>query len=94
MFVGGLGLDVLYPLAAAIALATAPRQPAAAAARLVLASGLAILVAPFVLGVAAELTGVATAWLLIPAIYLAALALTVPLSRGPRIGATEPASPV
>ena len=48
---------------------------------LILASGVAILVAPFVLGVAADAAGVSAAWLLIPALSVAALALSVPVSR-------------
>jgi fucose permease len=81
MFLGGIGLGILYPLAAASALAAAPDQPEAASARLILASGAAILVAPFVLGVAADLADVITGWLLVPITYVAALALTVPVAR-------------
>jgi MFS family permease len=47
MVVSGLGVAILYPLGVAAALAAAPRQPAQAGNRLTMASGLAILVAPF-----------------------------------------------
>jgi MFS family permease len=82
MFVAGLGLGMLYPLGATIAIAAAPGQAAVASGRVILASGLAILIAPLVLGVVADATGVATAWLLIPVVCVAALALTVPVARG------------
>ena len=81
MLLGGVGLGVLYPVSASVTLATAPDQPALASGRVVLASGVAMLVAPFVLGVAAEVSSVVTAWLLIPAICVASLLLTVPVAR-------------
>ena len=84
MFVAGIGLGMLFPLSASITLATAPEQSAVASARLVLASGLAILLSPLILGMLADVTSVTTAWLLIPAICVVALALTVPLARARR----------
>ena len=86
--IGGLGLAFLFPIGAALALATAPLQSHLASGRLVLATGLAILAAPLILGVVADLTGVLVAWLLIPAMCLGALALTVPVSRGRDAGPT------
>ena len=50
-------------------------------ARLILASGLAILAAPFLLGLAADLSSVSIAWLLVPGLCVAALALSVPVAR-------------
>ncbi|MFV2064677.1 MAG: sugar MFS transporter [Chloroflexota bacterium] len=82
IFIAGLGLGVLYPLAASITLALVPGHPQRASGLIVLASGLAILVAPLVLGVIADVTSVVSAWLLIPVICLAALALTLPVARG------------
>ena len=81
LVVAGLGLGVLYPLAASIALASAPKQAQRASIRLVLASGVAILVAPLVLGLVADSTGIVSAWLLIPAMCVAGFALTVPIAR-------------
>ena len=81
IFLGGVGAGFQYPLGVAIALALVPGLQDKGSARLILASGVAILVAPFVLGVAADLTGVSTAWLLIPAVSLVAVALTVPVGR-------------
>lgn len=92
MFVCGLGLGMLYPIAGSITLATAQHLPALASSRLVLASGVAILVAPFILGVVADLAGVVTAWLLIPAICVASVLLTVPVARA-RTRAHRPTDP-
>ncbi len=84
MFVLGLGLGWLYPICGSITLATAPQAPTLAATRLVLASGLAILLAPFLLGLVADVTGVVTAWLLLPVTALASIALTVPVAHARR----------
>jgi hypothetical protein len=81
MALGGVGLGVLYPVTAAVTLATATDQPSLASARLVLATAAALLVSPFVLGVAADLAGVVTAWLIIPGLCVVSLLLTVPLAR-------------
>ncbi len=79
-FVAGLGLGVLFPVGAALAMATAPLQPQLASGRLVLASGLAVLLAPLVLGVIADAAGIRSAWLLVPAICVVALAAAVPVA--------------
>lgn len=81
MFVTGIGVGALYPVAASITLATAPGHARVISGRLVLASGLAILIAPFILGIAAELVGVVTAWLLVPGVCLVVLLLTIPVGR-------------
>ncbi|MEX1294860.1 MAG: hypothetical protein AB1Z67_01685 [Candidatus Limnocylindrales bacterium] len=81
IFLGGIGVGCQYPLVAAVALALAPSLQDKGSARLILASGVAILVAPFVLGVAADAVGVSLAWLLIPAVTAAALVLSVPVGR-------------
>ena len=83
LFVTGVGVSGQYPLGAALTLPLGAAAPAAAAARLTPASGLAVLVAPLVLGAAADLVGVERAWLLIPALALAALLLTGVLAGGP-----------
>jgi len=85
MFLGGLGVGVLYPLGAAVALAAAPGQPAAASARLVLAAGLALLVAPLSLGILVDFLDVTAAWLMIPALCVVSLLLTVPVARVYRV---------
>lgn len=81
IYLGGLGTGFLYPLGIAVTLALVPGLEDRGSARLILASGVAILVAPFVLGVVADVSNVATAWLFIPALCLAALGISVPVSR-------------
>jgi fucose permease len=65
----------------AVALALAPGLQDRGSARLVLASGVAILMAPLVLGLAADAAGVSMAWLLVPALCVAALVVSVPVGR-------------
>ncbi len=81
MAVAGFGVGILYPACASMALAAAPDQPAAASSRLTLAAGLAILVAPLLLGVIADLSDIGSAWLLVPAVCAGVLLLTVPVER-------------
>ena len=89
MLLAGFGIGILYPPAASIALAAVPGQPAAASSRLTLAAGLAILVAPLLLGVIADVSDIATAWLLVPGVCLAVLLLTVPVERARRVRRVE-----
>ncbi len=84
MLLAGFGVGILYPPCASITLAAAPDRPAAASARLVLAAGLAILVAPLLLGVVADVSDISTAWLLVPAVVAGVLLLTVPVERARR----------
>jgi MFS family permease len=81
MLIGGLGLGVLYPVSASVTLAAAPAQPALASGWVATACGVAMLLAPFVLGLAADTTGVVSAWLILPGIAVASLLLTVPVAR-------------
>ena len=84
LLVAGFGIGILYPPAASIALAAAPDRPAAASSRLTLAAGLAILVAPLLLGAIADLTDITTAWLLVPGVCAGVLLLTFPVDRARR----------
>lgn len=88
IYLGGVGTGFQYPLGVAVALSLVPGLQDRGSARLILASGVAILVAPLVLGVAADAADVATAWLLIPALCAAALALSVPVGRARLAAAT------
>lgn len=83
LFLAGLGVAVLYPLGAAAALARAPAQAAVAGNRLTLATGLAILVAPFLLGTVADATGVVAAWGLVLGLVVVAFGLVLGLSDEP-----------
>jgi fucose permease len=62
LFVTGIGISTLYPLALAQALATAPGRSAAASARATLASATAIGTAPLLLGGLADHVGIDTAY--------------------------------
>jgi hypothetical protein len=73
LLLGGLGLAGVWPTAAVLALAGAPRSPVTASARLNPATGLAILVVPLLLGVAAAGIGVLAAWALVIGLLWAAL---------------------
>jgi hypothetical protein len=81
IYLGGLGTGFLYPLGISVTLALVPGLQDRGSARLILASGVAILASPLALGLAADLSSVSTAWLLVPALCLAALGLSIPVSR-------------
>jgi MFS family permease len=81
MLISGFGVGILYPPAASVALNAAPQLPDAASSRLVLAAGLAVLVAPLVLGVIADLSDITTAWLLVPVVCVGVLLLTVAVGQ-------------
>jgi MFS family permease len=79
--IGGIGLGILFPLAATTAFALAPGQAHQASARIVLSVGLAMLTAPLALGVAGDAFGLLRAWVLVPILCVLALALSVPVAR-------------
>ena len=62
LFLTGLGIGGVYPLGVSAAIAAAPGNTDAAAARLAIGGGGAILVAPFVLGALADRVGIGTAF--------------------------------
>lgn len=68
LVVAGFGCGVQYPLSIALLLSTAPGAQDAAQARATLAGGLAIGLAPFLLGALADGVGVHTAFLVLPAV--------------------------
>lgn len=74
LFVIGLGVANLWPLALALAVGTSPDRLDAAAARSSLAAGLAILIAPFVLGWLADRVGIIDAHWIVPVLLVAAAA--------------------
>ena len=67
----GLGIANLYPTFLSRAIAKAKRNQVEASAKTTLASGLAILVFPFVLGAVADLTTLRQAQLLVPSLLVA-----------------------
>ena len=72
-FLGGLGTAGMWPLGLSVALQSAPKAHVQAAARASLGSGVAALLAPSALGLAADSVGVVGAWAIIPGLALAAL---------------------
>jgi MFS family permease len=79
LFIAGLGVAQLYPLGVAAAIAAAPGQVTLAGTRLTLASGTAVLVAPFALGAVADAAGVVVGWGLVVALAVVALVLVARL---------------
>ncbi|MFN2490163.1 MAG: sugar MFS transporter [Actinomycetota bacterium] len=80
LFVVGLGVGSVYPLTISVGVAAAPRTNTATA-RLALAGGGAILVAPFVLGAYADRLGIQSAFGLVVPLLLGAIALSLFASR-------------
>jgi MFS family permease len=62
LFLGGCGVSVQWPVGVTVAMHTAGEGQLQAAARATLGSGLAILIAPAMLGLAGDAFGVAAAW--------------------------------
>jgi fucose permease len=77
LFVVGLGVGSVYPLAISVGVAAAPGRTDTATARLGLAGGGAILTAPFVLGAFADRVGIETAYSIVVPLLLAAVVLTL-----------------
>ncbi len=77
LFVVGLGVGSIYPLAIALGVAAAPGRTDTATARLGLAGGGAILTAPFVLGAFADRVGIERAYGIVVPLLLAAVVLTL-----------------
>ena len=77
LFVAGLGVGSIYPLAIAVGVAAAPGQTDTATARLGLAGGAAILTAPFALGAYADRVGIERAYGIVIPLLLAAVVLAL-----------------
>ncbi|WP_019588250.1 MFS transporter [Deinococcus apachensis] len=87
LFVTGLGIANLYPALLTLAVGTAPGQEDVASARAALASGLAILLAPFALGAVADASSLFLAQIVIPALLVLAGAGLWWVERRERVGA-------
>jgi fucose permease len=73
LFVAGLGVANHFPLAMGLAVSTAPDQTDAASARVVIASGSAILTLPLLLGGLADWVGLWPAYgIVLPLLVIAA----------------------
>jgi len=94
MLAGGLGMAGVWPTAAGVAVANAPRSPVLAGARLNPATGVAALVAPLVLGLVAAAAGILVAWGIVVGLLVVAFAvLRVVPSRQQDVSAIEPGAP-
>ncbi len=84
LFVTGLGIGSVYPLGVSAALTAAPDNKDAAAARLAVAGGGAVLLAPFALGAVADRVGIGIAFGIVVPMLLVAVALALVAGRGGR----------
>lgn len=81
LFVTGLGVANLYPFSLSAATGIVPGRADRAVARIALVGGSAILLAPFVLGSAADVFGIGKAYGVVLAILLSAVATTAMVNR-------------
>ncbi len=82
LFIAGLGIANLFPFLLSITVSTAPEQSDVASSRVTLGAGLAILLAPQLLGTVADQTGIQTAYGLVFGLFvLAAGVVTVARRR-------------
>ena len=81
LFLAGLGVGPLYPVGIGFALSLVREAPEAAAARATLATGVALIGAPFLLAVTAERIGLENAWPLVAVAALVAIALVAATRR-------------
>ncbi len=82
VFITGIGVASLYPLTLSMALGAAGGQTVQASTRAGLASGIAILLLPLILGRVADGVGIRLAYLLVVGLMVAAFALTQWTERG------------
>ncbi len=81
LFIAGLGVANLFPFALAVATSTTPQQADAASARLSLGAGIAIFLAPFVLGWAADNFGIKRAFTVVLVLLVMAVGTTLFANR-------------
>jgi fucose permease len=83
LFLAGLGVSLLYPLTLSLGIAVSGGRTDAASARAAFGAGIAIALAPFVLGALADQTSLARAYAIVPVLLAtgAATLLTARLRR-------------
>jgi len=81
LFISGLGVANLFPFALSVATSTSPRQADTASARLSLGAGIAIFLAPFALGWAADHFGIQRAFSIVLILLLMAVGATLFANR-------------
>lgn len=83
LVVAGLGVSLLYPLTLSLGIAASGGRTDAASARAAFGAGIAIALAPFLLGALADQTSLARAYAIVPVLLAAGAAtLVVARSRG------------
>ncbi len=80
LFLAGLGISMLFPMLLALAIGTAPDRSDIAAARIAIAAGGSVIVAPLTLGVLADQVGIRSAFSMVPGL-LVFVALFAALGR-------------
>jgi fucose permease len=70
LFLGGLGISLLFPMLLALAIGTASDRSDIAAARIAIAAGGSVIVAPLTLGVLADQIGIRSAFSLAPGLLV------------------------
>lgn len=83
----GAGIGNLFPLGLSIAVALAPGRAGAASGRAVVASSIAVLLAPLTIGALADATSLSAAFLLVPVLLVLAAAGLALVQRGHRVAA-------
>lgn len=81
LLIAGTGYGALYPVSLSLVLAAAGPRADQGQARVLLGAGIAIGVAPFALGAMADLVGPHTAFLLVPALIVAAALAVLTVRR-------------
>jgi fucose permease len=70
LFITGMGVANFWPSGIALTLGTVPQHPDAASARIALGAGIAVLIAPFVLGWLADRVGIQNAYSVVACLLL------------------------
>jgi fucose permease len=81
LFIAGLGIANLFPLILATATSAAPQHANIASARVSMASGSAILIAPQILGSVGDQVGIENAYGIVALLVLIALLVTISANR-------------
>ena len=75
LLIAGLGISMQFPMLLTLAIATAPERVDLAAARVSIAAGGSVIVAPLTLGALADQVGIRTAFGMVPGLFLVVILL-------------------
>ena len=84
LLTAGLGISMLFPMLLSLAVDTAPERSDTATARISIAAGSSVVVAPLLLGAIADRAGIRTAFGIVPGLFVAVVALAALGRRSPR----------